>query len=92
MQVRAYDEKVDLWSLGVLCYEFLTGEPPFEAPGQKATFRRISRVDLQFPASVPKDARDLISKLLQKDPQKRIALKDVHTHPWIVRCRKSTLP
>ena len=69
VEVRGYDEKVDLWSLGVLCYEFLVGEPPFDAPGKKATFKRISRVDLNFPAYVSAGARDLITRLLAKDPK-----------------------
>ena len=41
---RMHDEKVDLWSLGVLCYEFLVGKPPFEADTYQETYRRISRV------------------------------------------------
>lgn len=41
---RTHDEKVDLWSLGVLCYEFLVGKPPFEAKSHEETYRRISRV------------------------------------------------
>lgn len=41
---RMHDEKVDLWSLGVLCYEFLVGQPPFEANTHQETYRRISRV------------------------------------------------
>ncbi|EPY80007.1 hypothetical protein CB1_000875037 [Camelus ferus] len=40
---RMHDEKVDLWSLGVLCYEFLVGKPPFEASTYQETYRRISR-------------------------------------------------
>lgn len=43
---RMHDEKVDLWSLGVLCYEFLVGKPPFEANTHQETYRRISRVRL----------------------------------------------
>jgi len=57
-------------SLGVLMYEFLVGNPPFEAEGHSATYRRISRVDLRFPKGVSEDAKDLIFKLLQKDPRK----------------------
>lgn len=41
---KTHDEKVDLWSLGVLCYEFLVGHPPFEAKSNEETYRRISRV------------------------------------------------
>ena len=85
VEVKGYDEKVDLWSLGVLCYEFLVGEPPFDAPGKKATFKRISRVDLHFPDYVSAGARDLITRLLVKDPKERMLLDDVAKHPWIVR-------
>lgn len=83
---REHDEKVDVWSLGVLMYEFLVGVPPFEAEGHRATYSRISRVDLQFPHEVKPDARDLIARLLRKDPQKRLALDQVPKHPWIQRC------
>lgn len=58
-----HDEKVDLWSLGVLCYEFMVGHPPFESEGHSATYRRISKVEYTFPAHVSPGARDLISKV-----------------------------
>lgn len=41
---KTHDEKVDLWSLGVLCYEFLVGNPPFETKSHEETYRKISRV------------------------------------------------
>ncbi|KAJ4927441.1 hypothetical protein JOQ06_015169, partial [Pogonophryne albipinna] len=40
---KTHDEKVDLWSLGVLCYEFLVGKPPFETKSHEETYRKISR-------------------------------------------------
>merc|ERR1711973_851474 len=49
---NTHDDKVDLWSLGVLTYEFLVGKPPFEAENNNETYRRITRVDLKFPAHV----------------------------------------
>ncbi|CAH1270854.1 aurora kinase C-like [Branchiostoma lanceolatum] len=80
---KMHDEKVDLWSLGVLCYEFLVGKPPFEAEGHSETYRRISKVDLRFPPHVTSGARDLISKLLRHNPMLRLPLDSVLTHPWI---------
>ncbi|KAF5840045.1 kinase-like domain-containing protein [Dunaliella salina] len=82
---REHDEHVDSWSLGVLTYEFLTGSPPFEAPGHQDTYRRIVRVDLRFPPGVQlsNEARDFISHLLVKDPLARMDLADVPHHPWI---------
>ncbi|CAM9710348.1 unnamed protein product, partial [Laminaria digitata] len=82
---REHDNSTDIWSLGVLAYEFLVGVPPFEAEGHTATYRRISRVDLRWPThvNISDDAKDLITKLLQKDPQKRLRLDKVASHPWI---------
>ncbi|NXS55682.1 AURKA kinase, partial [Brachypteracias leptosomus] len=80
---RTHDEKVDIWSLGVLCYEFLVGKPPFEAETYQETYRAISRVEFRFPPFVTEGARDLISKLLKHNPFHRMPLKDVLLHPWI---------
>merc|ERR1712059_189157 len=67
-----HDEKVDLWSLGVLTYEFLVGKPPFEAGDNNETYRRICKVDLRFPNHLSTESKDLISRLLRKDPADRI--------------------
>ncbi|XP_057557890.1 aurora kinase A isoform X2 [Hippopotamus amphibius kiboko] len=80
---RMHDEKVDLWSLGVLCYEFLVGKPPFEASTYQETYKRISRVEFTFPDFVPEGARDLISRLLKHNPSQRPTLREVLEHPWI---------
>lgn len=58
-----YDNAVDLWTLGVLTYEFLVGSPPFEAENPHETYDRILRVDLGFPEHVSAEARDMVSKV-----------------------------
>lgn len=61
---NTYDEKVDLWSLGVLTYEFLVGEAPFEDT-PVMTQRRIARADMTIPSFVSPEARDLIKRVSQ---------------------------
>ncbi|CAB1120031.1 unnamed protein product [Ectocarpus sp. CCAP 1310/34] len=84
---REHDSSTDIWSLGVLAYEFIVGVPPFEAEGHQATYRRISRVDIRWPSAlnVSDEAKDLVTKLLRKEPQKRLPLEEVASHPWIRR-------
>ena len=74
---------MDLWSLGVLTYEFLVGKPPFEAESNNKTYKRITKVDIKFPTHVSTEAKDMISRLLRKVPSQRLPLAEVMDHPWI---------
>ncbi|KAF8413070.1 hypothetical protein HHK36_001046 [Tetracentron sinense] len=87
VEKKAHDYAVDNWTLGVLCYEFLYGVPPFETESQSDTFRRIMKVDLSFPSTphVSAEAKDLISRLLVKDSSKRLSLQKIMEHPWIIK-------
>jgi aurora kinase len=58
----SYNNKVDLWSLGVLMYEFLVGEAPFEDT-QVLTCKRIVRCEMTVPSYVSPEAKDLSQKL-----------------------------
>lgn len=80
---RSHDERVDLWTLGILCYEFLVGKPPFEEEKTDLTYKRICSVDLRFPSHVTNGARDIISKLLKYQPEDRLDLKSILHHEWV---------
>ncbi|XP_007909319.1 aurora kinase C [Callorhinchus milii] len=89
---RMHDETVDLWCVGILCYEFLVGSPPFESETNQETYRRISKVDLKFPDIVPEGAKNLISQLLRHNPALRMPLKDVLANPWVRVNSRRQLP
>uniref|UniRef100_A0A1A8S4I6 non-specific serine/threonine protein kinase n=1 Tax=Nothobranchius rachovii TaxID=451742 RepID=A0A1A8S4I6_9TELE len=80
---HTHSEKVDLWCIGVLCFECLVGHPPFETSNHAETYKRITKVDLTFPRAVSDGAKDLISKLLRHNPKDRLPLKEVMGHPWV---------
>lgn len=84
IQGHPHTKQVDLWSLGVLCYELLIGEPPFQTGSYDDTFQKITQVKYLIPDFVSHGAKHLISKLLVAKPNLRMPLAQVKEHPWIV--------
>lgn len=84
---KTHDHTVDLWGLGVFCYECLVGTPPFLAKTYDETYMKIKKARYKFPDYVSEGARDLISKLLVVNPVHRLPLEDVLNHPWVVQNR-----
>ncbi|XP_065161237.1 aurora kinase C-like [Atheta coriaria] len=82
---ETYNEKIDLWSVGILTYELLVGKPPFETTNYDDTYARIMSVNYRFPDFVCEEARDLIRGLLVVNPEGRMDLKSVLKHPWILK-------
>ncbi|XP_014281994.1 aurora kinase [Halyomorpha halys] len=78
-----YNEKVDHWSLGVLCFELLVGRSLFASKRRETTVQRILEVDIRFPKIVTEEAQDFISKLVKYQPEHRMSLEDAMSHLWI---------
>lgn len=84
VQGKPHTKNVDLWSLGVLCYELLVGRAPFLATTYDDTYKKITKVDYKLPVHVSKAAAHFMSKLLVLNPQQRLPLEEVLKHPWIL--------
>jgi len=82
----SYDKRCDVWSLGVILFVFLCGYPPFEGDNNKEIFKNVLKQELIFdPAdwkTVSDEAKDLVTKMLAKDPEKRITADECSNHPW----------
>ncbi|XP_034665057.1 aurora kinase C [Drosophila subobscura] len=84
VQGKPHTKNVDLWSLGVLCFELLVGHAPFYSKNYDETYKKILKVEYKLPEQISKAAAHLISKLLVLNPQHRLPLDQVLVHPWIL--------
>jgi len=87
LQGSGYDLKVDCWSLGVLIYTMLCGFPPFYDEDNDNLFGLIKKGNFDFPSpywdDISSSAKDLISKLLVCDPNKRLTAEEALKHEWL---------
>lgn len=81
-----HDKGVDWWSVGILLYELMCGLPPFYAASIKRMYSLIRHGVLKFPSYIQPPCQDLIVKLLQRLPSKRLGfhndVDDVLSHPF----------
>ncbi|RKO96047.1 Pkinase-domain-containing protein, partial [Caulochytrium protostelioides] len=82
---QGYTKVVDWWTLGILLWEMLTGLPPFYDENTNEMYRKILSDELVFSPEVSPTAKDLLSRLLQRDPKKRLGnngADEIKKHPF----------
>ena len=76
-----YDEKVDIWSCGVMMYQLITGKYLFCGTNLKEIQSKIKSKEIIFEDAISTEAKDLLKKMLTRNSRIRISAKDACNHP-----------
>ena len=82
---EGHDEKVDIWCIGVLLFELLTGSVPFLGNDIDTLKENILHLRISWPKDINNDAKNLIKKILKLDPKARISLEEMLKHPFFTK-------
>ena len=86
MNGENYNSKVDIWSLGVILYVFMSGYLPFQGENQAEVFEKITKGEPHFKHKEFRDCSqtviNLIKLMLQRDPKNRLSAADALKHDW----------
>lgn len=87
LDMAPYTKSVDWWSYGILIYELCVGSAPFFDENTHKLYRMIMEDPVQYPDWLSKEIKDLIGKLLNRDPGRRLGsgptdLEEIKLHPW----------
>eukprot|EP01133_Synstelium_polycarpum_P012793 gene12793-15012_t len=82
---KNYTVKADLWSVGVILYEMLVGEPPYNCSTVVDLLHQLETSRVRIPSSVAisRECQDLLYSLLQTNEMNRISWDDFFSHPWL---------
>ena len=79
---KGHDTRVDIWSIGVLMFELLSGYSPFVAKSNQDLYQNIRRLKIQWPKDMQPLAKNLIGKILKLNPLDRPSLQEILDHQW----------
>ena len=85
ISVQGYDEKVDIWSLGTLCYEMLVGNLTFYGRNMNELYEKVKQGNYKMPLWLSKEAVSFLNGMLQYDSNKRFSSDDLLKHDFLIK-------
>ena len=83
--LEGYDEKVDIWSLGTLCYEMIVGRLTFFGRNMNELYEKVKRGNYKLPLWLSKEAVSFLNGMLQYDTKKRLSSDDLLRHDFLTK-------
>ncbi|QLG75007.1 hypothetical protein HG535_0H03340 [Zygotorulaspora mrakii] len=74
------DYRCDIWAFGCILFQMIAGKPPFKATNEYLTFQKVMKVQYAFTAGFPLVIRDLVKKILMKQPDQRLSIPQIKKH------------
>jgi 5'-AMP-activated protein kinase catalytic alpha subunit len=81
----------DIWSSGIILYYMLCGNLPFFDDDNQILYEKILSGKFTTPDNLSEDAKDILSKILEIDPKKRLNFEGIKAHPWFSLIKKNSL-
>ena len=85
INITGYDEKVDIWSLGTLCYEMLVGHIAFSGSSMHDLYQKVKQGNYSLPTNISEEVFSFINGMLQQDPNKRLSTAQLLKHDFLVK-------
>ena len=87
-----YDKSADIWSLGAICYEMLTGSKVFNGRNQKDLFNKVEKGNITLPSYLSKEVISFLLGMLQYTPNKRLNIEQLSKHEFLNKNVKDFKP
>ena len=89
---ESYDgAKSDIWSSGIILYLMLCGKLPFYHEQNEIMYEKILSGKFEHPSHLSENAKDLLDKIIEVDPKKRLNFEEIKSHPWFNIINKNEL-